>query len=86
MATVLIPQPLFKFTNNVQTIFCSGSSISELIDNLDFGYLGIRDYLCTSNGDLKPSISIFVNQIDIKFKDNLSTPISDTDQISIITP
>lgn len=85
MATVSIPSPMLKLTNNVETVFCSGSTIAEIIDNLDFGYMGIRDYLCLPSGELRPLINIFVDQVDIRFSGGMDTVVRDINQISIIT-
>lgn len=84
MATVLIPVPLRKLTNGVDTVFVDGSTIKEVIENLEFGYPGIQDRLCNEHGAIRPFVNIYHNNEDIRFKAGLSTEIKDTDEISIV--
>jgi sulfur-carrier protein len=84
MASVLIPTPLRKLTNNVDTVHCSGGSISDIIDNLDFGYPGIKERICTPDNQLRQFINIYVNQEDIRFGTGMATPVKDSDEVSIM--
>lgn len=84
MATVLIPVPLRKLTNTADTVHSDGSSIQELIENLEFGYPGFRERLCTSDGQIRQFINIYVNGEDIRFSSGLATPLKDTDEVSIV--
>jgi molybdopterin synthase sulfur carrier subunit len=84
MATVLIPAPLRKLTNNVDTVFVDGSTILEVVENLDFGYPGIKDRICNEHGAIRTFVNVYLNNEDIRFKAGLSTEIKDTDEISIV--
>ena len=84
MSSVLIPTPLRKLTDNVDTIFVSGATICELINNLDAGYPGIKERLCLEDGSIRTFINIFVNGEDIRFLQDINTSIKDSDEISIM--
>lgn len=84
MATVLVPVPLRKITKGADTIFCKASNINELIENLEFGYPGIKERLCTPDGQIRQFINIYKNNEDIRFISGGSTEIDDTDEISIV--
>lgn len=84
MATVLIPAPLRKLTNNVDTVFVDGSTISEVVENLDLGYPGIKDRICNEHGAIRTFVNVYLNNEDIRFKAGFSTEIKDTDEISIV--
>lgn len=84
MASVLIPTPLRKLTNNVDTIYCSGSTIQEIVDNLELGYPGIKERICTSDGQIRSFVNIFLNNEDVRFSAGVATPVKDSDEISIV--
>jgi MoaD family protein len=81
---VLIPTPLQKFTNNQATIECSGANIGELIDVLETEFPGIKSRLCDQNDVPRRFLNFYVNNEDIRFLDNLKTPLKDGDEVSII--
>ena len=84
MASVLVPTPLRKLTNNVDTIYCSGSTIQEIVDNLELGYPGIKERICTSDGQIRSFVNIFLNNEDVRFSAGVATPVKDSDEISIV--
>lgn len=84
MSSVLIPTPLRKLTGNADTVFVSGTTIHELINNLDSGYPGIKERLCLEDGSIRTFINIFVNGEDIRFLQDINTSIKDSDEISIM--
>jgi len=84
MASVLIPTPLRKLTNNIDTIFCSGSTITEIVDNLELGYPGIKERICNPDGQIRSFVNVFVNGEDIRFGSGVSTEVKDSDEISIM--
>jgi len=84
MATVLIPVPLRKLTNNVDTVFCSGSTIEEIVENLEFGYPGIKERICNPDGQIRSFVNIFLNNEDVRFSSGVATPVKDSDEISIV--
>ena len=84
MSTVSIPVPLRKLTNGVDTVIVSGSTIREVIDNLESGYPGILERLLTSESVLRTFINIYINDEDIRFLNDLDTPVKETDEISIL--
>lgn len=81
---VLIPTPLQKFTENKATIECSGANIKELIDELEGNCPGIKSRLCDENGLPRRFLNFYVNEEDIRFLDNIETPLKDGDEVSIV--
>ena len=61
-----------------------GSSIKEVIDNLETNHKGFKERLCDENGQIRRFINFYLNDEDIRFKDNQDTPVNDGDQISIV--
>lgn len=81
---VRIPTPLRSLTNGSEQVSVEGKSIKEVIDNLETNHKGIKERLCDENGQIRRFINFYLNDEDIRFKDNQETPVNDGDQISIV--
>ena len=82
---ILIPAPLRQFTNNAATVETSGSTVGELLKDLQAKGPGIEVRLFKGQtGTLNRFVNIFVNQEDIRFLQNLDTPVKDGDEVSIV--
>ncbi len=81
---VRIPTPLRKLTNGKDEVFAEGKNISEVIDNLDKEYPGLKERICDESGNVRRFVNIYVNDEDIRFKENLLTEVRDGDEVSII--
>ena len=84
MATVRIPTPLRKLTEGQEEVKAAGNTIGELIADLEKNYPGIRARICDDDGKIRRFVNIFANDEDIRFLSNLDTPVTETDEISII--
>ncbi len=81
---VRIPTPLRTLTNGSEEVTVEGNSIKEVIDNLETNYKGFKERLCDENGQIRRFINFYLNDEDIRFKDNQETQVNDGDQISIV--
>ena len=81
---VIIPTALRKFADNTDTVEIEAGTVCEVLDRLDEQYPGFRARLCEENGNLRRFINIFVDGEDIRFLDNLSTPIPKGAEVSIV--
>ena len=81
---VRIPTPLRSLTNGEEEVTVEGKSIQEVIDNLETNFNGFKERLCDENGQIRRFINFYLNDEDIRFKDNLETTVNDGDQISIV--
>jgi molybdopterin synthase sulfur carrier subunit len=81
---VLIPTPLQKYTENQATIFCAGSNVRELIEELENAYPGIKKGLCDEQGEPRRFLNFYVNSEDIRFLEGTNTPLNDKDEVSIV--
>lgn len=81
---VRIPTPLRSLTNGSEEVTVEGNSIKEVIDNLETNYNGFKERLCDENGQIRRFINFYLNDEDIRFKDNQETSVNDGDQISIV--
>ena len=84
MASVRIPTPLRKLTNGQEEVKASGGSVAAVIADLDKQYPGLRERICDDQGKVRRFVNIFKNDEDIRFLQNLDTPVADTDELSIV--
>ncbi len=81
---VRIPTPLMKLTDNQSEVSAEGETISEIINNLEIQFNGIKDRICEENGSPRRFINIYINEEDIRFLEGEETRVKDGDEISII--
>ena len=81
---VRIPTPLMKLTDNKAEVSAEGESISEVINNLENQFNGIKERICEENGAPRRFINIYINEEDIRFLEGENTAVKDGDEISII--
>lgn len=60
MATVYIPSLMRDLTGGQDKIEMPGSTVRQIIDNLDSAYPGIRDRL-VENNRIRPNISVAID-------------------------
>lgn len=84
MPTVRIPTPLRKLTAGQEEVVAAGATIGALLGDLETKYPGIKERLCDASGQVRRFVNIFQNDEDIRFLQNLDTPVKDTDEISIV--
>jgi|TARA_B100001167_G_C16642386_1_gene244693 molybdopterin synthase sulfur carrier subunit len=83
-ATVKIPTPLRKLTNNETSVDAVGKTIEQIVESLDSAYPGMRERLIDDNGDLRHFVNIYLNGEDIRYIDGLKSTVSDNDELSIV--
>jgi len=80
----MIPTPLRKLTKDQETIAGNGSKLIELIDDIETNYPGIKERIITPEGKVHRFLNVYVGEEDIRFLDNLNTPVKDGDTVSIV--
>ena len=81
---VRIPAPLRKLTKDQTEIEAAGSSISDLINQLESDYPGIKERICDADGKLRRFVNVYINDEDIRFLKGPDTPLKDGDEVSIV--
>ncbi len=81
---VRIPTPLRKLTGEQDIIKAKGSTVGEVLQWLTETYPSLQERLRDEQGTVRRFINIYVNNEDIRFIQNLETPVKEGDQISII--
>ena len=82
--TVRVPTPLRSFTDGAEEVAIEGSTIQEIVDNLEASHNGIKERLCGEDGKIRRFLNVYVNDEDIRFLQNQDTPVKDGDTVSIV--
>ena len=83
-ATVKIPTPLRKLTNNETSVDADGMTVGQIVESLESAYPGMRERLIDDNGDLRHFVNIYLNGEDIRYIDGLKSSVNDNDELSIV--
>ena len=83
-ATVRVPTPLQKFTNNQAEVQADGATVKEILANLESQFPGIQERLYDEQGKLRRFINFYVNNEDIRFLQGEETQVKDGDELSVV--
>lgn len=83
MAVVRLSTPLRKFSGGRPEITGDGSTLEEVLLNIDKKSPGFADKIL-ENGEIKRFVNIYVNNEDVRQGEGLSTKIEKEDVISIL--
>jgi molybdopterin converting factor small subunit len=67
-----------------RVVAASGSTLRELIANLDSRHPGFAGQLLESDGGQRRFVNIYLNDEDIRYLKGLETPVVDGDVVSIL--
>ena len=81
---VRIPSPLRTYTNGADSITANGASVGEVLNDLKTQAAGIETRLFKGPTQLNRFVNVYVNEEDIRFMQNLDTPVKEGDEISIV--
>ncbi|MCC6466198.1 MAG: MoaD/ThiS family protein [Planctomycetes bacterium] len=81
---IRIPTPLRNLTRNQAEVSVNARTIGEALDALEGQFNGIKTRLCDEKGNVRRFVNVYVNDEDIRFLQNLATPLKDGDQVSIV--
>lgn len=84
MANVRIPTPLRKLTQGQEVVSAAGDTVGALIAALEAQHPGLRDRLLDDKGQMRRFVNIFVGDEDIRFLQQLDTPVKEGAEVSIV--
>ena len=82
--TVTIPTALRPQVENKDRVTLSGASVKEVLASLTGQYPELGKRLFSSDQEINRFINLYVNDEDIRFLENLDTPIKEGDELSIV--
>jgi molybdopterin synthase sulfur carrier subunit len=82
--SVRIPGPLRNYTAGKAEVEFDAANIKMLLEQLQGSHKELSSRICEANGSLRRFVNVYVNDEDIRFLQNLDTPLKPGDQVSII--
>ena len=79
-----IPTPLRKFTNDQAAVSVEGQTVGEALENLVARHAELRERIFTEDGTVRRFVNVFANDEDVRFMDQLATPLEPGDSVSIV--
>jgi molybdopterin synthase sulfur carrier subunit len=80
---VRIPTILRTYTDGAKQVEGTGSTLDELISDLDKRHAGLRDRL-VDGGALRRLVNVYLNDEDVRFLSGLDTPVKDGDTVTVL--
>jgi molybdopterin converting factor small subunit len=84
MATIIIPTPLRKFTNNTAKLNVQGDTIAQTVDELTVNFPDLKKHLLDDTGQIRSFVNIFVGNDDIRDLQQGNTMVKQDSVISIV--
>ncbi len=82
--TVQIPTPLRKVTGGQSKVVIEAETVAAMIDALETKFPGLKERMLDEKGELRRFVNVYVNGNDVRFVENLKTPLSAGDDVSIV--
>lgn len=84
VVSIHIPQALRTLVDGHEEVTASGDTVGEALHALEHTYAGLTGKVLRSNGQLQPSIDVYLGAISIRALDGMATPIVGEEVISIV--
>lgn len=84
VVAVTIPAVLRTRTGNHALVRVAGRTVREVIEALEREYPGMRFNLCYETGELREFVNIFVGGENVRFLNDLETPVTSGATIHIL--
>jgi molybdopterin converting factor small subunit len=84
MATVIIPTPLRKFTNNTAKLNIQAANVQDIVNDLSLNFPELKRHLLDEHGKIRSFVNVFVGDDDIRDLQNEHTSLKDDSVISIV--
>jgi molybdopterin synthase sulfur carrier subunit len=78
---VRIPTPLRSYTDQEKVVEGHGATVSEVLDDLDRRFPGIRFRMVDEQDRLRQHVNVWIGQDPVT---DLATPVTDADEITIM--
>jgi MoaD family protein len=78
-----IPTPMRQHTQGQAVVEANGASVQEALDELGRQFPALLQRIF-ENGQVRRFVNVYLNDEDIRYLDNLATPVKDGDELAII--
>jgi molybdopterin synthase sulfur carrier subunit len=82
--TVRIPTQLRSLTGGASEVSVEGGTVAEVLKQLDAASPGFAERIFDESANLRRFVNVFVADEDIRFLQNLDTPVASGEVVSIV--
>ena len=83
MPNVRIPTPLRPHTNGLDSVKAEGATVGEVLGHVAKEFPAFHERIF-DGAELRRFVNVYVNDEDIRYLDDLNTPVGEKDEVSII--
>ncbi len=83
MPAVRIPTPLRSYSGGKDVVEAAGTTVGEVLASLTEAYPDLKERIL-DGGDVRRFVNVYVNNEDIRYLDDMATPVADRDEVAII--
>ena len=81
---VRVTAVLQRVVGGAKSVQGAGATVQALLDNLESSYPGFKEQVISGEGQLHRFVNIYKNDEDIRYLEQLNTPLQDGDVVSIL--
>ncbi len=81
---VLIPTPLRRFTGGEGRVAATGTTVGDLLTDLDRRYPGLKGQICDEDGQIRRFVNVFVNGRNVRDEAGEGTALNPGDEVGVI--
>jgi MoaD family protein len=81
--TIHIPTPMRQHADEQASVQVAGTNVQSVLAALGEKYPALTQRIF-DNGQVRRFVNIYLNNEDIRYLDNLTTPVKDGDELAII--
>ena len=82
--TIRIPTQLRPLAGGNATVTATGSTVAEVLKDLEASHPGFNDRLFDETGKLRRFVNVFLADEDVRFLGGLATPVAPGQTVSIV--
>ncbi|HEX4866888.1 MAG TPA: ubiquitin-like small modifier protein 1 [Acidimicrobiales bacterium] len=82
--TVRVPTTLRTLTGGQSEVSVDGSTVGEVLQALEAAHPGFSERILDAEGGLRRFVNVFVADDDVRFLQQLDTPVPDGETVAII--
>ena len=82
--SVRIPTILRTYTGGASEVTAEGTTLSEVLDDLDRNYSGIKARILDETGALRRHVNVYVGGEDVRRLEGLATPVGPNEEVMVI--
>jgi len=82
--SIRLPTVLRPHVGGQAVVEVGGATIGEVLTTLVAAHPGLSGQVISEDGQLNKFVNIYVNDDDVRYMEQLATPVADGDEISIL--